>query len=262
MAKNKPRTFVVTTPAMKGADIEAWERTLNAQMKTWKVDYAVPEDGVYSAADRDLTATVCHGLGLASATGAMRNGLTPALRVKLRNKDQTPAEKQRFKERASWRTALRKRHESKHIHSPLNKILGDSWGWHPGIHDGEDLICDPNAVCLAICDAEVIDVRSSGWWGKGAQSSGGHSVSEGDGIVQLRCLTDVGPFKVGMHFGYGHCEHAKVHVGQIVKAGDPIALAGFANAWHIHFMVNGGGTTRGVGDRDPRPFVDYAVKNG
>jgi hypothetical protein len=43
-----------------------------------------------------------------------------------------------------------------------------------------------------------------------------------------------------------------------VKAGQKIGHAGFANAWHIHFMVNGGGHTRGIGDRDPLPFINHA----
>ncbi len=65
-----------------------------------------------------------------------------------------------------------------------------------------------------------------------------------------------------MHFAYGHAEKATVHVGQTVKAGQKIGHAGFANAWHIHFMVNGGTTVKGIGDRDPLPFVNHARKNG
>ena len=148
------------------------------------------------------------------------------------------------------------------VAAPLRKILGDTWGWRgPGVHDGVDLICDADATLYALCDARVIDVRSHGWWGKGARASGGHTVGEGDGIIQLECLVDRGPFKKGMHFGYGHAEKATVHVGQKVKAGRKIGHAGFANAWHIHFMANGGSTSRGIGDRDPLPFVRYAVQN-
>jgi murein DD-endopeptidase MepM/ murein hydrolase activator NlpD len=49
-----------------------------------------------------------------------------------------------------------------------------------------------------------------------------------------------------------------VREGQHVKAGDVIGKAGLANAWHTHFMVNGRTDAKGLGDRDPRPFVDYA----
>lgn len=148
---------------------------------------------------------------------------------------------------------------AKHVAAPVKPILGSSWGWHPGAHDGVDLITEGDDVLYAICDAEVIDVRSAGWWGKGAQASSGHPISDGDGIIQLRCLTDVGPFRKGMHFGYGHAEKATVQAGQHVKAGQRIGHAGFARAWHIHFMANGGDTSMGVGDRDPMPYVRYAL---
>ncbi len=147
------------------------------------------------------------------------------------------------------------------VAAPARPILQHSWGYHPGVHDGVDLITEGDDVIYAICDAKVIDARSSGWWGKGARASGGHSVSDGDGIIQLECLVNVGPFKKGMHFGYGHAEKASVRVGQKVKAGQAIGHAGFANAWHIHFMCNGGATTKGVGDRDPWPFVAHALEH-
>ncbi|MCU1676645.1 MAG: hypothetical protein JWM93_1403 [Frankiales bacterium] len=138
-------------------------------------------------------------------------------------------------------------------------LATDTNGWSgPGGHDGIDLICAADAPLYAICDAKVIDVRSGGWWGKGAPSDP-ELRARGDGIIQLECLVDVGPFKRGMHFGYGHAEGARVKVGDIVRAGQVIGRAGLANAYHVHFMVNGGGTSRGTGDRDPRPFVVYAT---
>jgi murein DD-endopeptidase MepM/ murein hydrolase activator NlpD len=154
----------------------------------------------------------------------------------------------------------RERQLGGYVAAPVRPILEHSWGWHPGVHDGVDLITEANDILYAICDGTVIDVRSSGWWGKGARASGGHSVADGDGIIQIRCDVDAGPFKKGMHFGYGHAEQATVAVGHKVKAGQVIGHAGFANAWHVHFMCNGGNTTRGVGDRDPWPFVAYALK--
>lgn len=148
---------------------------------------------------------------------------------------------------------------------PLKHIITHAHGYGAG-HDGVDLICDESAPIFALCDAKVIDVRSSGWWGLGAQASHGHPIADGDGIIQLECLVDDGPFKKGLRFGYGHAENATVHPGQRVKAGDRIGSAGFANAWHVHFMANGGGTRfdsgdhpKGVGDRDPMPFVSYAL---
>jgi murein DD-endopeptidase MepM/ murein hydrolase activator NlpD len=141
----------------------------------------------------------------------------------------------------------------------VSKILQDSWGYHKGVHGGVDLICPPNAPIFAICKAKVIDVREEGWWGNPTPTPE-HPASDGDGIIQLECLADNGPLKKGLHFGYGHSEHHSVNVGDIVEAGQPIGKAGYANAWHVHFMVNDGTTMDGVGDRDPKPFVDYARK--
>lgn len=249
------RTLVVESPHMTGEDVEAWQRTLNRQFKAWDVDYRVTVDGDYGVATRDATATILYGLGIDRKE--MAGGVTPELRVKVREERLTEAEKRRKDERKEWRLRLRKKHEDGgHVAPPLAKILSSSWGWHPGAHDGVDLICQPNATIYALCDAKVIDVRASGWWGKAPSGD----VSKGDGIVQLECLTDVGPFKKGMHFGYGHAEHAVVEEGQIVKAGDPLGKAGLAVAWHVHFMANGGGTDRGTGDRDPMPFVNYAME--
>jgi hypothetical protein len=52
-----------------------------------------------------------------------------------------------------------------------------------------------------------------------------------------------------------------VRAGETVEAGQRIGHAGFANAWHVHFMINARSDTRGVGDRDPRPFYEYAMKH-
>lgn len=174
------------------------------------------------------------------------------------------ADKTLVKRRAQVREAERviARHRDRsHVAKPVVPILQHSWGYHPGVHDGVDLITEGDDVLYALCDAVVIDARSSGWWGLGARASGGHSVADGDGIIQLRCTTDVGPFRKGMHFGYGHAEKATVRVGQKVKAGQKIGHAGFANAWHVHFMANDGHTTKGIGTMDPWPFVAYAIKH-
>jgi murein DD-endopeptidase MepM/ murein hydrolase activator NlpD len=152
----------------------------------------------------------------------------------------------------------KKRPGERLVAAPLDHIISDSNGWNPRAHDGVDLICAEKAPLYAICDALVIDVRAGGWWGKSPTGN----VALGDGIIQLECAVNVGPFKEGMHFGYGHAEAARVKVGDHVRAGQVIGRAGFANAWHVHFMVNNGATTRGIGDRDPKPFVDYAVRNG
>ena len=257
------RTFQVVNPPMRGGDVRAWKVSLNEQMETWGVDHRLPiyedEDrNLYDAATRSLTATVAHGLGLPSASSAMAEGVTPELRIKLRNKRQTPDDKVRFKARTAWRKALARRYASPDVSPPLAVILEDSWGYHPPVHDGIDLICRPRAAGLAICKAKVVRADNSGWWGKGAPSPA--VAAKGDGIVILRSLTDAGPFKPGLNFCYGHAERTRVDVGDVVEAGQVICEAGLANAWHFHFMVNGRSDAKGVGDRDPRPYLDYARK--
>lgn len=250
----RPRTFKVKG-SMHGKDVRGWQNTLRRQFRTWRVDYPLAVDGYYGPITRSATSDVLKGLGIAQET--MLHGVTPELRIKVRSKRLTPSERARYAARAGWRRRLRKRFAHKAVAPPINKILTSSHGFKPG-HDGVDLICGENVPIMAICDAEVIDVRGGGWWGKSPTGN----VSKGDGIIQLKCLSDVGPFKRGMHFGYGHAEHPVVRKGQRIKAGDVIGKAGFANAWHIHFMANGGGTMRGIGDRDPMPYVRYAMKRG
>lgn len=251
------RTFKIDSPHMRGDDVRAWQDTLNRQMNTWTVDYQIAEDGDYGVTTRSLTATVCHGLGLESASEAMKDGVTPELRVKLRNKDQTPAEKIRYAERASYRDALRRRYGGGGVSSPLVKILADSWGYHPGVHDGIDLICLPESVIYAVCEGRIVRVASSGWWGNNPSGD----VSKGDGIIILRATQSVGPIRKGMNLCYGHAEHAVVKEGQLVRAGQALGRAGLAVAWHVHFMVNDNNDTRGVGDRDPRPIYNYCRAN-
>jgi murein DD-endopeptidase MepM/ murein hydrolase activator NlpD len=253
------RTLKVGVEHMTGDDIARWQNTLNRQMKTWRIDYRVVEDGDYGVVTRDLTATVLYGLGIDRKE--MIDGVTAELRTKVRNKTLTAKERTRFDSRERWRTRLQKKHASgAHVAPPLAKIISSSWGFHPPVHDGVDLICPPNATGYAICDAVVKRADNGGWWGKGAPSPA--VAAKGDGIVVIRCTTDVGPFRKGLNFCYGHAEHTLVKPGDTVKAGQPICRAGLANAWHFHFMVNGRNDDRGVGDRDPMPFVNYARKNG
>ncbi len=163
------------------------------------------------------------------------------------------------------RRVIARHTQASHVHAPILPILAYSNGFKPG-HDGVDLISEANDEGWAICDGVVVDSRASGWWSKGAQASHGHPISDGDGIVQIKCTVDSGPFRKGLVFGYGHAEDSRVEIGQTVKAGEVICRAGFANAWHFHFMCNGGDKRRagggysGVGDRDPWPYVDWAIK--
>ncbi len=150
------------------------------------------------------------------------------------------------------------RHSRGHVSLPVDPILQSSWGYHPGVHDGVDLITEGDDEIHAICDGVILRASTGGWWGKGARASGGHSIADGDGVIVLRGSVRAGPFRPGLNFVYGHAEKPCVRAGQKVKAGQIIGHAGFANAWHVHFCVNGRDDDRGVGERDPMEFVDYA----
>jgi murein DD-endopeptidase MepM/ murein hydrolase activator NlpD len=249
---------------MTGGDVEGWERDLNAQLADWSIDYRLTEDGRYTVEDRAMTASVLYGLGI--AVDALTGGVAPALRTKVRNKRLSTEERARYDERADWRVRLRARLEAADdpaVHRLVSRVLSDDWGYHPGVHDGIDLICPLDALLYAPVRSRVIDARAAGWWGLGAQPSPGHPVSEGDGIIQLEVLVTVGPIREGFHLGFGHAEHARVDVGQTVDAGEVIGRAGFANASHVHFMVNRGEVgTRGVGTLDPREIVDFCAERG
>jgi len=260
----QPRTFTIGAgQPMHGDDVKQWQKDVARIFANMKIECPIVIDGIYGQATRAYTAELCYADGMI-AKKVMANGVTPQLRERIIKGKLTATEKKAkaSQKRKDYRATLRKRWAPNAVHSPVAKILADSWGWHPGIHDGLDVICLPSAPIFAMCKAKVIDVRSSGWWGLGAPTDPALK-AKGDGIIQIQVLETVGPFKKGMHIGYGHAEGAVVKVGQVVAAGEHLGHAGFANAWHIHLMVNNGSEgTRGVGTQDPRPLLDYAVKNG
>lgn len=152
------------------------------------------------------------------------------------------------------------------VAAPVWPIEGDSWGFHRGVHDGTDVLASYGDDVVAMVDAIVVDARASGWWGNAARPTSGHPVSDGDGIIQLQVTRDLGPFRKGDIIGYGHAEHADVVVGQRVRAGQNIGSIGWAVVGHIHLMHQRGlrwvGRPQGVGTRDSRAILDYAVRNG
>ena len=257
MAKNT-QTFKVDQPRMRGTAIKNLQRTIKREFRHLGIDCPIKLDGIYGVATRSYVAALLRARGISRKL--MEDGVTYELRQKIFNRQMTGAERKRFhaKTTKEYRQKLKKQWTPKKVHAPVATILADSWGYHPGVHDGIDVITKPAASLFAMVKAKVIDVRTGGWWGKAPSGD----VSKGDGIVQLRVLEDVGPFKKGQHIGYGHCENPRVKVGDIVEAGDHIANAGLAVAWHIHLMVNNGTTTKGIGNIDPRKHLDYAVKHG
>lgn len=256
------RTFKISQKPMRGSDVEDWQQVLIDIGKTWNVHFPLKVDGVYGMATRSFSKMVLYGRGFTHEQ--LDSGITPWLRARTRNpelRDQAVKERANQLARREFRNNLREKFKSrvsKDVAAPIGKIITMTWGYHPGVHDGIDLICGANAPIFAVCDSEVIDVRASGWWGNNPSGE----VWRGDGIIQIKCLANDGPFRKGMHFGYGHAEGADVKVGQTVEAGERLGEAGLAVAWHVHFMGNNGEFgLRGKGSFDPRPFVNYAIRN-
>jgi hypothetical protein len=254
------RTLRVVSPHMRGDDVTNFQRDLIRRMHHWGwTGVSLVSDGDYGPATRSYASLVLRGLGISQ--DRMKHGITPDLRVKMRHARLTPTERVRYAARASWRKSQAQLLSGRGVARPLNHLITDSWGFHPGIHDGVDLICVPNAPIYAMVKGIVTRADPGGWWGLGAPSDP-KLKAKGDGIIIVRSLANVGPFKKGINMCYGHAEGAVVKVGQHVHAGQRIGHAGFANAWHVHFMINDNSDTRGVGDRDPRPLIDYAFKHG
>jgi len=253
------RTFKVGREVMKGADVKAWQELIDKEFRHLKITCPIKKDGVYGVHTRTYSAAICRARGIVAAL-AMEDGVTPELRKKIRTRELNKTETKRFHSVATtnYRKHLREQWKVKKVHQPVSNIIADSWDYHPRVHDGIDVICKPNAAVFAMCRGKVIDVRSGGWWGNAPSGD----VNKGDGIVQIEILETVGPFKKGYHIGYGHCEHARVRVGEVVQPGEVIALAGLAVAWHVHLMYNDGSTNRGIGNRDPRAILEYSKKHG
>lgn len=240
------RALKVTTDPMKGEDVKALQIALNKRARARGLA-TVTVDGVFGP--QTLKAVLLVGYALGALDGTIRKGqgtigLQRMIRVPA---SRTPGQRKRAKDRRVTNVAY-----------PINPkhLIADTWGYHPGAHDGVDLICPPNEPLRAVCDATVVRVSPAGWWGLGAPSDPGLK-AKGDGVIILRAARDVGPIRKGTNFVYGHAEHATVREGDRVAAGQVIGRAGLANAWHVHFCVNGRADTKGVGDRDPAPILKY-----
>jgi hypothetical protein len=109
---SEPRTFVVASPHMRGEDINEFQRDLNARYEAWGINKRIAEDGDYGMQTRTAAREVCTGLGVA----VPRNGITPALRIKIRHPktERTAAEVTRSKGAAAkaFLAKLRKEHKS------------------------------------------------------------------------------------------------------------------------------------------------------
>jgi len=77
---------------MHGEDIGQFQRDLTGRFESWGVHKIVADDEVYGPATRKAAQQVCKGLGILHEV-AMKNGVTPELRIKIRHIDRrTPKE--------------------------------------------------------------------------------------------------------------------------------------------------------------------------
>jgi murein DD-endopeptidase MepM/ murein hydrolase activator NlpD len=251
-------TLQVGEPAPKKV-VQAWQKDLLEQFERWGWDHPLKVDGVYGVDTRAATAQALYGLGISRRE--MREGVTPELRSKVRNRELTKEEraKRDSAERKAWRKEQKAKYGRK-VFPMFREVLADSWDYHPGVHDGIDVITPENEPVYAPVRCRVLRI-SDDWWGKGAPSDES-TRDKGDGLVVLEVLETHGPLKKGLRIGLGHAEKPVVKVGQEVKAGQRVCRAGLANAWHIHLMVWMRPDDRGMGDRDPEPAYRFAQAGG
>lgn len=102
------RTFKLTSPLMEGRDIAHLQQTLNRRFARWHVAFRLDVDGAYGADTREATQRVVYGLGI--PLRALDHGVSPELRIKLRQPERrSDEERARAAERTSWLRRMRKR---------------------------------------------------------------------------------------------------------------------------------------------------------
>ncbi len=136
------RAYTVTTPPTRGADVAAWQKLLIDRFEKWDIDYPLVATGVYDVATRAATASFMRAWGVQDTGTAMQKGLTGWWRTKLRDDRRSPREEAAFRgaTRKKYRADLRDRYKRTNVASPIAVVLQDSWGYHPPVHDGLDLL--------------------------------------------------------------------------------------------------------------------------
>jgi len=107
----RPRSFRLDSPHMTGDDIGDFQRQLSRQFHIWDINLVVIDDEDYGQDTRDAARMVCRGLGILPGQ-AMRHGVTPALRTKIRHPARrTERERERFKSAATkaFRASVREK---------------------------------------------------------------------------------------------------------------------------------------------------------
>jgi len=105
-----PRTFMLKSKPMRGADIKRFQRVLNKRFAKARIGIRIREDGRYTPQTALATRRVARILGISPAD--LEHGVTPRLRVLIRKPKgrRTPEQLKRARQMRPWVARLRKRY--------------------------------------------------------------------------------------------------------------------------------------------------------
>jgi len=117
-APSGTRVLKVTSPEMRGPDVQRFQRGINARLAAWKVAKRLETDGRFGSDTANTARDVARGLGIPLAE--FRKGFGPRIRSMIIDPDKrTPAMKARSKQRGQYRARLRKEHAT----PPVRNLL-------------------------------------------------------------------------------------------------------------------------------------------
>ena len=236
------RTFKLASPLMHGEDIRFHQKALNRVFREWNVNHQIDVDGEYGSLTREMTVKVVYGLGI--SRGELEHGITPAVRIKIRNRDRrSDLEHRRERARADWRRRLRRRYEGhgpkaaiayarKHVNvaeRPPNSNSGgiiNTWLRMAGIGPAPWCGCFCNACLVAAGFPSQPWIRYCPWVeGKAKSGEGGWS------------WHSMGNAKPGdlILYGAGSAQHVGLYVG------NGVTIEGNTSPGTGGSQANGGG---------------------
>jgi murein DD-endopeptidase MepM/ murein hydrolase activator NlpD len=213
-----PRTLTVP---MSGRDVLALQQLVNQRFTEWKVGIRIAEDGDFGAETRKAARRVAYGLG--AATSDYRDGITPALRSKLRRPERrTAADLERARRRRPWLRKLRAANTASGtyplaVHGP---IIGQPYhGTHTlgnwQSDNAQDIRVPVGTPVIALADGVIVKTFRS----PSGQTAGWQ--------VTLRGASNA--------WFYGHLSTVSVKAGDRVRKGQTIGTSGSANGVpHLH----------------------------
>jgi murein DD-endopeptidase MepM/ murein hydrolase activator NlpD len=213
-----PRTLRV---GMEGSDVLALQKLVNQRFAEWKVGLRIAEDGDFGPDTRKAVRRVAYGLG--AATAEYGNGITPALRSKLRRPSRrTTADLARARRRRPWLRKLRAANSNSGtyplgVHGP---IIGTPYH---GTHTRGNWQSD-NALDIRVPDGTPVIALADGVIVKTYKAVSGVTAGW---QVTLRGASNA--------WFYGHLSTVSVKAGDRVRKGQTIGTSGSASGVpHLH----------------------------